>query len=72
VVICVCRVKAGQAQRWPLIGCRSGAGVDSVVVPLPASLDFKTSLEVGDLLQPDGLVPIPGAGPSRGAHLLAA
>jgi hypothetical protein len=47
------------------------AGIDPVVMPLPASPDFKTGRDVADLLQPDGLKPIPGAGPSRGASLLA-
>lgn len=47
------------------------AGIDPVVMPLPASLDFKTGPVVADLLLPDGLKPIPGAGPSGGANLLA-
>lgn len=47
------------------------AGIDRLVVPLPASLDFKTGRDVADLLQPDGLKPIPGAVPARGATLFA-
>jgi hypothetical protein len=46
------------------------AGIDPVIVPLPANLDFVTAQNVSDLLQPDGLVQIPGAGTSRGASLL--
>lgn len=47
------------------------AGIDPVVMPLPVSLDFKTGRDVADLLRPEGLKPIPGAGPSLGASLLA-
>ena len=46
------------------------AGIDPVIVPLPTNLDFVTAQSVSDFLQPDGLAPIPGAGPSRGATLL--
>lgn len=46
------------------------AGIDPVIMPLPANLDFVTGLDVSDLLQTDGLAKIPGAGPSRGANLL--
>lgn len=47
------------------------AGIDSVIMPLPANLDFVTGRDVSELLQTDGLAKIPGAGPSRGANLLA-
>ena len=47
------------------------AAIDPVVIPSPASLYFVTAQNVSDLLQPDGLAQIPGAGPSRGATLLA-
>src|SRR6185437_7169000 len=47
------------------------AAIDPVVIPLPASLYFVTAHNVGDLLRPDGLTQIPGAGPSRGVTLLA-
>jgi hypothetical protein len=46
------------------------AGIDPVVMPLPANLDFVTGRDVSDLLQTVGLDRIPGAGPSRGANLL--
>jgi hypothetical protein len=46
------------------------AGIDPVIMPLPANLDLVTAQNVSDLLQPDGLAQIPGAGPSRGASLL--
>jgi hypothetical protein len=47
------------------------AGIDPVVVPQPGSLFFQTGPEVGELLYPDGLTPIEGAGPSHGAQVLA-
>jgi hypothetical protein len=47
------------------------AGIDPVIVPPPANLDFITGRVVGDLLYPGGLTPIPDAGPSHGANLLA-
>jgi hypothetical protein len=47
------------------------AAIDPVVIPPPANLYFVTAQNVGDVLQPDGLAQIPGAGPSRGATLLA-
>jgi len=47
------------------------AGIDPVVVPLPANLDFITGPAVADLLHSAGLAPIPDAGPSHGANLLA-
>jgi hypothetical protein len=47
------------------------AGIDPIVIPHPVGLDFKSGPIVADLLQPDGLKPIPGAGPSSGASLLA-
>jgi hypothetical protein len=46
------------------------AGIDPVIMPLPANLDFVTGPAVGDLLQSDGLAQIPRAGPSHGANLL--
>lgn len=46
------------------------AGIDPVIMPLPANLDFVTGPVVSDLLRPDGLEQIPGAGPSHGANLL--
>jgi hypothetical protein len=46
------------------------AAIDPVIIPLPSSLYFVTAQNVGDVLQPDGLSQIPGAGPSRGATLL--
>jgi hypothetical protein len=46
------------------------AGIDPVIMPLPANLDFVTGPAVNDLLQPDGLAQITGAGPSHGANLL--
>jgi hypothetical protein len=47
------------------------AGIDPVIMPVPLSMDFVTGPIVRDLLQPAGLVPIPGAGQSHGANLLA-
>jgi Putative DNA-binding domain len=47
------------------------AGIDPVIVPPPANLDFVTGPVVGDLLYPGGLTQIPDAGPSHGANLLA-
>lgn len=47
------------------------AGVDPLVVPQPVALDFKSSTDVTELLAGSGLVPIPDAGTSRGANLLA-
>lgn len=47
------------------------AGIDPVIVPPPANLDFITGPVVTDLLYPGGLTPIPDAGPSHGANLLA-
>jgi hypothetical protein len=46
------------------------AGIDPVIMPLPANLDFVTAQNVSELLQPDALAQILGAGPSRGANLL--
>jgi hypothetical protein len=46
------------------------AGIDPVIMPLPANLDFVTGPAVSDLLQTDGLVQIRGAGPFHGANLL--
>ena len=46
------------------------AGIDPVVMPLPTNLALVTAQNVSDLLQPDGLAQIPGAGQSRGANLL--
>ena len=46
------------------------AAIDPVIIPLPTGLHFVTAQNVGDILQPDGLGQIPGAGPSRGATLL--
>jgi hypothetical protein len=46
------------------------AGIDPVIMPSPASLDFVTGPAVSDLLLPDGLEQIPGAGPSHGANLV--
>jgi hypothetical protein len=36
----------------------------------PGNLYFQTGPEVGELLHPQGLMPIEGAGPSHGAHVL--
>jgi hypothetical protein len=47
------------------------AGIDPVIVPLPANLDFVTGPAVSDLLYPGRLAQIPDAGPSHGANLLA-
>ncbi|HUZ56287.1 MAG TPA: ATP-binding protein [Streptosporangiaceae bacterium] len=47
------------------------AGIDPVIVPVPANLDFITGPPVTDLLHPDGLAQIPDAGNSHGANLLA-
>lgn len=46
-------------------------GIDPVVVPQPGNLFFQTAPEVGELLHPEGLIPIEGAGPSHGAQVLA-
>lgn len=47
------------------------AGVDPVLAPQPTNLHFVCGLPVMDLLYLDGLTPIPDAGRSYGAHLLA-
>lgn len=47
------------------------AGIDPVLVPLPANLHFVTGPNVRELLYLERLVPIPDAGPSHGANLLA-
>ncbi|MFE5587417.1 helix-turn-helix domain-containing protein [Kitasatospora sp. NPDC056531] len=47
------------------------AGVDPLVVPQPIGLDFITSADVPALLVGNGLTPVPDAGTSRGANLLA-
>ena len=47
------------------------AGVEAVVVPQLASLDFTTGPAVGDLLSRGGLMPVEEAGPSHGANLVA-
>ena len=47
------------------------AGIDPVMVPQLGNLFFQTGPEVGELLYPDGLTPIEGAGPSHGAQVLA-
>lgn len=47
------------------------AGVDPLVVPQPLGLDFISSTDVPDLLAGNGLTPMPDAGTSRGANLLA-
>lgn len=47
------------------------AGIDPVIAPLPANLDFVTGPAVSDLFYPGGLAQIPDAGPSHGANLLA-
>lgn len=39
--------------------------------PNPWGLDFKSSVNVQDLLAGDGLIPVPDAGTYRGANLLA-
>jgi Putative DNA-binding domain len=62
---------AGLADQ-PVIDALAGlAGIDPVLVPLPTNLHLVTGPAVGDLLYPEGLVPIPDAGPSHGANLLA-
>ena len=47
------------------------AGVDQVLVPPPAALDFVSSVDIGQLLDGTSLTPIPDAGMSRGANLVA-
>ncbi len=47
------------------------AGIDPVIMPPPASLDFITGPDVRELLHPGGLTQIPDAGTSHGANLLA-
>jgi hypothetical protein len=47
------------------------AGVDPLVMPQPLGLDFISSTDVPDLLAGNGLTPVPDAGTSRGANLLA-
>jgi hypothetical protein len=47
------------------------AGIDPLVVPQPFSVDLLTGPPVTDLLNPMGLVPIPNAGTSSGANLVA-
>ncbi|QNA72006.1 ATP-binding protein [Streptomyces sp. So13.3] len=47
------------------------AGVDPLVVPQPLGLDFISGPDVPDLLAGNGLTPIPDAGTSHGANLLA-
>lgn len=46
-------------------------GIEPITVPQPSSLMFRSSLDVQDLLESHGLTPIPGAGTSRGADLVA-
>lgn len=46
------------------------ARTDPIVMPLPTNLALVTAQNVSDLLQPDGLAQIPGAGQSCGANLL--
>lgn len=46
-------------------------GVDPVLVPQPGVLHLITAGPVTDLLHPHGLTPIPGAGTSHGANVLA-
>jgi hypothetical protein len=53
-----------------IIALASMAGIDPFIMPLPTNLDFVTGPAVGDLLRPEGLQQIPGAGPSHGANLL--
>lgn len=47
------------------------ADTDPVLVPQPANLYFLTGREVSELVVLDDLAPVPEAGPSRGASLLA-
>lgn len=47
------------------------ADVDPVVVPQPMNLNFITGPQVSELLFLEGLRPVPEAGPSRGATLIA-
>ncbi|MGC9537594.1 AlbA family DNA-binding domain-containing protein [Streptomyces sp. UG1] len=47
------------------------AGIDPLVMPQPLGLDFLSSTDVPDLLAGNGLTPVPDAGTSRGANLLA-
>jgi hypothetical protein len=47
------------------------AGIDPVIVPLPANLYFVTGPAVSDPLNPEGLAQIPDADPSHGTNLLA-
>ena len=61
--------------RWPILRSLTRyagfAGIDPVIMPPPANLDFITGPAVGDLLYADGLAQIPDAGASHGANLLA-
>jgi hypothetical protein len=47
------------------------AGIDPVADPQPRVLHVRTTRPVVEVLNTDGLRPIPGAGVSMGAHLLA-
>jgi Schlafen, AlbA_2 len=47
------------------------AGVDVTAIPKPRVLHFVTQRPIIDVLYQDGLQPIPDAGVSKGAHLLA-
>ncbi len=47
------------------------AGIDPVLVPQPATLDFVTATDVSELINMQGLTAIPDAGASRGANLSA-
>jgi hypothetical protein len=47
------------------------AGIDPVAVPQPRVLHMVTTRPVTDVLDTTGLRPIPDAGPSMGAHVLA-
>jgi hypothetical protein len=62
---------ASLANRAVVAALAGMAGIDPVIVPFPANLDFVTGPAVSDLLSPGGLAQIPDAGPSHGANLLA-
>lgn len=47
------------------------AGIDPIAVPQPRVLHLVTARPVTDVLDTTGLQPIPDAGTSMGAHLLA-
>jgi hypothetical protein len=56
----------------PVIDALAGlAGIDPILVPAPATLDFRTHEPVDQLLNPYRLTVIPDAGGSHGATLLA-